>query len=259
MPSCTLQDLAFLAAATPAGASYSPTYPTTVANLTTWWKADSITGLNDGDPVSTWNDSQGSNNLIGSGTARPLFKTNIFGTMPVVRFDGSNDFLSMASTLSLTHGSPYWTMLVVLAYHATPNNPAMLMGSTANNVQVQFNAAAPSSNQIVLYQNGSADVVASSGFTFTVTSARMNVIKLISGTTIAFRVNKTAAGTPSSAHVTSYGTAMDINVMGKWKSTGTEWLKGDVAEVAVYNRTLSDAECDSFYDSYAKLKYTTLP
>jgi len=243
-------DIALIANAAP-GVSYTAN---SVANLTTWWKADAITGLNSSDPVSAWNDSKGSNNLSGSGSTRPLYITNAFGTKPVVRFDGTDDVLSMSGVLSLSH-SVRWTMFVVMAHHATPNGTNMVFGHSATNVQWMFNATAPSSGQIVLYQTGAPDVCASSGFTLGVSTPRLVTIRLNVANTMTFRINNTAYGTPSAAHIISYGTSVDINQMGKWRSPAGDYLKGDIAEAAVYNRVLTDTELDTLYTDYFKLKY----
>lgn len=77
---------------------------TTITDISpiAWYKADAITGLSDGDPIDTWPDSSGnSRDLTQTGTARPLYKTGIVNSLPVARFDGSNDFMSSSSfTLS---------------------------------------------------------------------------------------------------------------------------------------------------------------
>jgi hypothetical protein len=54
-----------------------------------------ITGLADGDPVSTWSDRSGNGNDASqsNATKRPTLKTKETGGQSVVRFDGSNDFL----------------------------------------------------------------------------------------------------------------------------------------------------------------------
>jgi hypothetical protein len=70
-----------------------PAIPLT--NLALWLKADAIVGLNDNDPVTTWEDSSSENNDATQGTAanKPLYKTGIINGLPVVRFDASNDFM----------------------------------------------------------------------------------------------------------------------------------------------------------------------
>ncbi len=61
-----------------------------------------ITGLSDGDPVSTWSDrSSSANNATGSGTARPTYQTNEINGNPCIRFDGTNDVFSLGTSAGL--------------------------------------------------------------------------------------------------------------------------------------------------------------
>jgi len=60
-----------------------------------------ITGLADGDPVSTWSDRSGNaNDATGVGAARPEYKINIQGGSPVVRFDAIDDGMSTNCNLN---------------------------------------------------------------------------------------------------------------------------------------------------------------
>jgi hypothetical protein len=70
-------------------------YPKKFANLVAWYDASQITGLSDTDPVSSWNDVSGNNYHITQATAgfRPLYRTGIKNGLPVVRFDGTDDFM----------------------------------------------------------------------------------------------------------------------------------------------------------------------
>ena len=81
--------------------------PTDITGLQLWLKADAITGLIDGDPVTTWPDGSGlANNATQSTVAKkPTFKTAIQNGLPVVRFDGVDDSMSLPNFLSaLTAG-----------------------------------------------------------------------------------------------------------------------------------------------------------
>lgn len=61
-------------------------------NLELQLDARDITGLSDGDSVTTWADSSaaGSDATQSNASYKPVYKTNIIGTNPVVRFSGSN-------------------------------------------------------------------------------------------------------------------------------------------------------------------------
>lgn len=82
----------------PSGGSFSPS---DLANLSAWYKGDAITGLSDGDPVGTWEDSSAANNdATSGGSNRPTYKTSILDSKAVVRFDGTDDYLGIPAATS---------------------------------------------------------------------------------------------------------------------------------------------------------------
>lgn len=67
-----------------------------------------ITGLSDGDPVSTWIDRSGrGNNITQTSTARPTYKIAQQSGQPVIRFDGLDDSMINTSTSLVTAGSSW--------------------------------------------------------------------------------------------------------------------------------------------------------
>lgn len=70
--------------------------PTKISGCKLWLKADFITGLNDGDALATWPDASGNGNDTTQATLgnKPLYKTNIINSLPSVKFDGTDDFMS---------------------------------------------------------------------------------------------------------------------------------------------------------------------
>lgn len=69
--------------------------------------------LNDGDPVSTWPDSSGNgHNATQTGSARPIFKTNILNGKPVVRFTSAG--LSGLIVSPAVSSVLPWTVFVVM-------------------------------------------------------------------------------------------------------------------------------------------------
>lgn len=83
--------------------------PPDIAGLQLWLKAYEITGLSDGDPVTTWEDSHTSNNDFTQATAakKPTYQTNEINGLAVVRFDGTDDILTAANFLSATAGTVF--------------------------------------------------------------------------------------------------------------------------------------------------------
>lgn len=74
--------------------------PTHISNLRVWLKSDSLIGLNNNAPLSTWPDSSGSGNDATQVTSdrQPSFVTNIINGYPAIQFDGINDQLMMAAS-----------------------------------------------------------------------------------------------------------------------------------------------------------------
>jgi len=100
-----------------------PTIPTDIANLLSWVDASDPTKLyttsafstnvsSDGDPVGGWERSGGSFNCSQpTGSARPVYKTNIINGLSVIRFDNVNDYLNYGTVF----GRPAsYTILCVL-------------------------------------------------------------------------------------------------------------------------------------------------
>lgn len=81
-----------------------PIQPDSIGNLNLWLKADQISGLSDGDPVTTWSDQSG-NGYDGTQSTvahKPTYKTTIINGLPIVRFDGSDDHLEVNNAVGPT-------------------------------------------------------------------------------------------------------------------------------------------------------------
>jgi len=104
----------------PSGSSVSDSSPIPTTDLYQWLKADAIEGLADGDPVSSWLDSSGNNKdaTQGTGTNQPSYQTNEINGLPVVRFDGTDNFFTMPSMAALTAAEYF---IVIRLVQATPD------------------------------------------------------------------------------------------------------------------------------------------
>jgi len=88
-------------------------------NLELQLDARDITGLTDGDSVTTWTDSSAAGNDVTQATSgrRPVYKTNIIGSNPVVRFSGANNKSLYASFASSWSGYSGATVFALLQYN----------------------------------------------------------------------------------------------------------------------------------------------
>lgn len=113
-----------------------------------WLKADGVLwqdsarttpAVADGDPVGAWDDASGNGrNLTQANTGlRPLLKLSIQNGLPVVRFDGADDVLALASQLIGNYGGPSAiTVFAVLNQTATKNPSLYEITSGANNNRI---------------------------------------------------------------------------------------------------------------------------
>ena len=92
-----------------------PFSPLDIPNLKLWLRADTI-GLADGTAVTDWLDSSGNAaHFSQTGGNRPLYKTGIQNGKPVVRFDGSNDYvLGNAAARAISNNVAALTIYMVM-------------------------------------------------------------------------------------------------------------------------------------------------
>src|SRR5262249_9192670 len=117
------------------GAGASEFNPASIPGLVFWPKADAITGLNDNDPVATWNDSSSQSNHITQGTAgaRPLYKVNVKAGKPAVLFDGVDDQLLKASgATGLGTLTGYTCFVVASAFDTSQERILIQMRNSGN-------------------------------------------------------------------------------------------------------------------------------
>lgn len=67
--------------------------PASLPNLALWVRADAITGLADGDTVTTWTDSSSAGNNLSAGATKPVYKTNQINGLPAVSITGTQSLL----------------------------------------------------------------------------------------------------------------------------------------------------------------------
>lgn len=102
-----------------------------VSGLVLWLDASQITGLSDGGSVTTWEDKSGEGNDATQATAgfRPTYQTNEINSLPIVQFDGTDDFLALTSPLPT--GNSARTVFVVFSLVADANNALISWGNNS--------------------------------------------------------------------------------------------------------------------------------
>lgn len=203
-----------------------------------WLAADSITGKNDGDSVSTWNDQSGNNNNAVAVGASPVFRTNILNGKPVVQFTAAS-LQRMRATPNVN--LPY-TIFAVARQRGGANGRVI-------------GAVYPSANWLLGWWNSYQDAMYAEGF-------------VKSGTVAASTnwIQYTGKGTGSLTSFYKNGSLLAENALGTLGINSTIALSGygafsteelsncDIAEVLVYGTALNNTD-RSAVEAYLNSKY----
>lgn len=251
-----------LAGSTKFAASAPAFSPTDIAGLKYWVKADAGTNQSaggaaataDGDPVGEWQDQSSNAQHLAQSTAanKPVLKTGANGinSKPVVRFDGTDDYLEKAAFAftsdSFTafivcrrngaHGGGYSHIfnLGFTNYTAAGSNFWQMYTTAADKHSMNFSSAGATVNDP----------------TNMGTSAIMFTHKKLAAGASALYRNGTSVGTGNAnMTITDNGYAS----IGSWNSND---FNGDVAEIIIYDTSLSDSDREDVED-YLRTKWGT--
>jgi hypothetical protein len=241
--------------------SYTGTGPLSIQNLKLWLRADTLTGTADGTAISIWKDQSGNGFDLSQGTAvnRPIFKTGQANGRPVLRFNGSTQYMQGSFTGSITSK----TMFVVARLGTlTPIGSAY--GGGAVSVQsldgYSFDSIVYNEHTAKRWMNGSDSftrtplMVAPSDET----SIGPHVITIRS-TTSSYtlyrngqQLQTTTSYSPSTQTNGLFSLSARHIISGTPVSNG--YWNGDIAEVLVYDRALTEVERQKV-ETYLRSKY----
>ena len=238
--------------------------PDEVADLEMWLDATTLAG-NDGDAVTTWTKAGGDSGVSptqATAGQKPLLKkaANGINGLNVVRFDGTDDVLYG----TLEAGSSGFTIFIVGRTGGATTDYGTVVSSGGPG-----GSDHPTTGISWAFARGDAVDTFGAGWGGPVSNVALGDV---AGITInqafyaRYRTNKIAwsidgpnSGTPAD---TSFPTAtFQFYVGGQGTAGGGGAVfvpfNGDVGEVAVYSRALTDEECDQL-ESYLRAKWGTL-
>jgi hypothetical protein len=214
--------------------------PSDVAGLLIWYKADALTGLVDGDPVASWPDSSGNSRTASQATGanQPTYKTNIVNSLPVVRFDATNDNLN---TGMFTIGTTDWSFWAVVRNSDVTRAYLGIGAREAFNPAFYIDTSSPH-----MYWNGDYDWA---------TALSNNTWYLLywqrSGSNVTCYVNGVLDAT-TNVIADSFGNQAWI--IGNQAVDSNRPFGGDIAEQGFYNSALSAGNRQNL-EAYVSQKY----
>jgi hypothetical protein len=231
--------------------------PAGMSGLQVWVKADAITGLNDGDSISTWSDQSGQgHDCTSSGSNRPVYKTGILNGLPVARFTGGSNqrcthvFTGEPNTIFAAVKSP------VDKHHRT------IAGAQTNDaVAIEayyFKTDEATTSKMVFSRPTTSDTTSDGDFRASTTNPDSTVNASmhnqwfvmsgrINGTTIELYRNRALVSsdtTASSKRPIATGGAVGA---GYYNNALGDYCGCDIAELLIFDRALSDAEMEDVH------------
>jgi PKD repeat protein len=226
--------------------------PNLISGNTLWLASDSLVNTLSG-AVTQWNDLSGSNNHFSQTTAssQPLLIPTLssLNNKPVLRFDGTSDFLSAGNVLNI----------------GTNSVTTFMVAKGTGSYYSKFGAAAVPYNIFACYNIGTAQghEFAGTGYqAFNGTnSTNYHVISFLANRSTNLAKLYRNFNTINTGTIT--GVASNYNVtntnpflIGRYAMTGTPYyLNGDVAEVILFNSALNDS-LRILVQSYLTSKYS---
>ncbi len=227
--------------------------PTDLTGLQLWLDANDAstlfqdaaktTAAGDGDVVGAWADKSGQGKDATQTTTadKPTLQTGIVNGLPVVRFDGTDDFLNIPDLSALTEGE----LFVVIKLDADPpvlNSGAWKFGSTGQNTFWPTAATG-------VIQDSFGSTVRKTVGNLVTSLAQFNIYNVVS------RAGEwTANLNGAQEFTTGTNTAGFTNVPRIGRNGAADFLKGDKAELLLYSPTLSIANRGLIAD-YLATKY----
>ena len=213
------------------------------APLIAWFKADAITGLGSGTPLSVWPDSTGNgyNAIQALSTNQPVYRTGVINGLPAVHFNSTNssclwfyrpvqdDFTMIfvyQSSQGISTGTSFWS-------------GAGLVNGDQSGTQNDFGVSLNANGQI-LAGTGNPDTSIASGSGFANGLPHVVTFKRTKSTgaiNLYVDGNPVASGTGGTQSLTAPN-FLALGAVG----TLNNYLNGDIAEVQIYNAALSDVD-----------------
>jgi len=229
----------------------APFDPSSISGLQLWLKADAL-ALADNDPVTTWTDSSGLGHDYTQGTAanKPTYKTAILNGEPVIRLDGTNDYLDGPASSTLISASARTVFVVGKTAVFSVANPSNAPGAPCFLLDVDT------------YHGRSTDSLPSNQFHASHYDGAHKLVSVATDTSFHYWTERHESGTlylSQDGGAEASIAAGNVQVLTALTRIGTNsgstlFLNGDIAEILVYNVALSAGDRTSV-QGYIESKY----
>ncbi len=239
--------------------------PAQIPNCQMWLSASSavyhdggVTLCTNTQAVQQWNDLSGNGNHFQqlTGGSQPLWQSAGLNSVPSVRFNGSSNFMTVINGVNPNFSHDGMTIFIVFQEITQVGaHVALLCKGTANDNRIMFLVdTSPGSRQLMRYwelASGSKNQIGpTTGYMMTY---RMALINTNSGMAREEMFMQGAQVASKNAFLPAWDTGNNWAIGAN--STGASFfLAGDIAELIIYNRDLSEYERQEV-ETYLAQKY----
>ena len=218
-------------------------------NVQLWLKADAGVTKDGSNNVSAWADQSGNAHHADqtAATSQPLWVDNVINGKPVIRFDGNSDLMTTDIT---GPGGTEFTFFVV-----AKSNGQSIISYNDYTGYVLYSYANP--NNLIISNDGNVNGGINSG-TNNLLNFQVNCARYKANTTNGFQtfVNGALVAQRSSENIVLPVVPLQL---GSFPENGTnKVINGDIAEIIIYNRSLTDIEKEQIQD-YLIQEYGVFP
>lgn len=235
------------------GADVSSTFlPSSISGLIVWLASNVGTFQNtalttvaaaDADPVGGWRDQSGNGNHVtqSTSTKRPLLKLAIQNGLPVLRFDGVDDFISLVKSTLMPSPSDYSIFVVHSQNNVSAGAKKIgVIQTNGGNPYWEFDNRSDITNGTRWIQRQTSVLGTSTSlFTSPLTDNVFYVVSMLSGTNNVLRRNGVQHSSLLRTGQSQFDDTTGLTIGGLSPVTGTNTLAGDVAEVIIYSSSLA--------------------
>jgi hypothetical protein len=214
--------------------------PPSDGNVSAWYNANDLRDLVDGDSVEMWEDRSGNgNNLV---------RTGLGGSSPTLQTNAPS-FLNGRTTVSF-NGSPIWT-IKTNAIPAQEVFAVLTLDSDSDTIATLLSLGAEGFPPFQQIRRAGTDEAYADDAAFDFGGGSDGVIRIdgVEGTAITFGAPHTYNSTEN-----TYNTFTNLYL--GWNVIHGRYWKGQVAEIIIYDKALSEIEREEV-NNYLAAKYGT--
>jgi hypothetical protein len=178
------------------------------------------------------------------GTKRPKYAANAHHDQPAVRFDGQNDVLVIPDSNSLDMGTGEMSIVVVYSRSDSPtDNLRLLAKGASTNLRQGYAIMGNNDKVLLIVSNGSADRTTVNASDQVIDRATLTTLVVDRGVQMRAYRDGALKGTTSlrSFGIETWDNRDDLNIGALNPTPNIPW-KGDIMELLIYKRHLSDLE-----------------